>query len=184
MQEDKQRWNEKYATYPMPSHSAKILEKYIKFAQKGVALDLACGAGRNSLFMAKQDFMVDAVDISDVALSKILEHKNIKKIEADLDIYNLTKDRYQLIVNCNYLNRRLMSQMRDSLKRGGILIFETFITADGDEYHHPSNEDFLLKVNELLHVFINLDIIYYEEKDEINLRGERVKIASLVAKRT
>lgn len=184
MLDDKKRWNEKYATYPMPSSTAKIVEKYIDFANKGTALDLACGTGRNTFFMATKGFRVDAVDISDVALSKISEHKNINKIETDLDEYSLAKERYDLIVNCNYLDRRLMSQMKDALKKGGVLIFETFVTANGEEYHHPSNEDFLLKVNELLHTFIGLDIIYYEERDEINLRGERAKIASLVAKKS
>lgn len=184
MIQDKQRWNEKYATYPMPSNTAKIVEKYIDLANKGTALDLACGTGRNTFFMATKGFTVDAVDISDVALSKIPEHKNIKKIETDLDTYSLRENKYDLIVNCNYLDRRLMSQMKDALKKDGILIFETFVTATGEHYHHPSNEDFLLKINELLHTFIGLDIIYYEEKDEINLRGERAKIASLVAKKS
>lgn len=184
MQEDKQRWNEKYTNFPMPSNTAKIVEKYINLATKGQALDLACGTGRNTFFMATQDFHVDAVDISNIALSKIQDHENIKRIETDLDNYNLIKDKYDLIVNCNFLNRRLISQMKDALVKNGILIFETFIVAQGDNYHQPSNEDFLLKKNELLHSFINLDIIYYEEKDEINLRGEMVKIASLVARKS
>ena len=45
------------------------------------------------------------------------------------------------------------------------------------------NPDYLLKKNELLNAFINLDVIYYEEVNGVNLRGEKNKTASLVAKK-
>jgi len=41
----------------------------------------------------------------------------------------------------------------------------------------------LLRQNELLHAFIGLKIIYYEEKLDVNLRGEKIKVASLVARK-
>ena len=43
------------------------------------------------------------------------------------------------------------------------------------------NPDYLLKKNELLDVFGSLNIVYYEERIDTNLRGETVSIASLVA---
>ena len=45
------------------------------------------------------------------------------------------------------------------------------------------NPDYLLNPNELLNAFKDLNIIYYEEKDVINLRGEEARLASLVAKK-
>jgi hypothetical protein len=108
--------------------------------------------------------------------------QNINKIETDLDSYNLQTDRYDLIVNINYLNRRFFPQIKEALKSGAILIFETFIVAHGD-FDNPANPEYLLRVNELLHAFIGLDIIYYEERDDINLRGEKIRVASLVAKK-
>ena len=73
--------------------------------------------------------------------------------------------------------------MKDALKENGIIVFETFIVAHGDYKHETMNLDYLLRKNELLHAFIGLDIIYYEERDDVNLRGEKVKIASLVAQK-
>jgi SAM-dependent methyltransferase len=108
----------------------------------------------------------------------------IAKIESDLDKYNIAPNTYDLIVNINYLNRRLVSQMKDALKKEGILIFETFIVAHGDYDHETMNLDYLLRKNELLHSFIGLEVIYYEERDDVNLRGEKVRIASLVAKKS
>ena len=74
--------------------------------------------------------------------------------------------------------------MKEALKQGGVLVFETFIVAHGEFQMPTTNLDYLLRKNELLHLFIGLDIIYYEEKIEVNRLGERVKIASLVAKKS
>ncbi|EDZ62643.1 tellurite resistance protein TehB, putative [Sulfurimonas gotlandica GD1] len=63
------------------------------------------------------------------------------------------------------------------------MIFETFLIAHGDFKLPTMNLDYLLRKNELLHYFIGLDVIYYEERIDTNLKGERVKVASIVAKK-
>ncbi len=183
MHEDKERWNERYLDNPMPDYVTPVIEKYIAHANVGQALDIACGTGRNTHFLAEKGFDVDAVDISDYALKRIKKSPTINKIDADLDKYNIAPNKYDLIVNINYLNRRLVSQMKDGLKQGGVIIFETFIIAHGDFKIPTMNLDYLLRKNELLHSFIGLDIVYYEEYIDTNLKGERVKMASLVAKK-
>ena len=182
MLEDKQRWNIRHVEKPIRVNVEPILEKYMQNANVGYALDIACGIGRNTHFMVDKGFEVDAVDLSDYALSQVRELSVIHKIETDLDTYNLEINKYDLIVNINYLNRRLFSQIKKALKSGGILIFETFIVAHGN-FDNPENPEYLLRVNELLHAFIGFDIIYYEEIDDINLRGEKTRVASLVAKK-
>ena len=183
MIEDKQRWNKKYLENPMPQAVSPIVEKYIEHVNVGQAIDIACGTGRNTHYLSDLGFIVDAIDISDYALDKVKNSSTINKIDTDLDKYNLTPNKYDLIVNVNYLNRRLVSQMKDALRSGGVIIFETFIIAHGDFKHPTMNLDYLLRKNELLHSFIGLDVLYYEEKIDTNLKGERVKIASLVAKK-
>ncbi len=183
MIEDKERWNVRHVTKPMKYTVSPILEKYISHARVGNVLDLACGTGRNTHFLEKLGFKVDAVDLSDYALSCVKDSKNITKIEVDLDSYDLKKASYDLIVNTNYLNRRLMAQMSDSLVDGGVIVFETFIVAHDKPEQGSMNPEYLLAKNELLNVFRDLDIIYYEERDDINMRGERVTVASLVAKK-
>jgi len=182
MLEDKERWNKRHVEKPMRHNVEAIIEKYIDTATVGNALDIACGTGRNTHYLAEKGFMVDAVDLSDYALSQVKEASTIKKIEADLDSYNLKFNKYNLIVNINYINRRFFVQIKEALKSGGIVIFETFIVAHGD-FNNPVNREFLLRKNELLHAFIGLDILYYEERDEVNLRGEKIRVASLVARK-
>jgi SAM-dependent methyltransferase len=183
MIEDKQRWNEKYLEKPKQENVSAIVEKYIDTANIGQAIDIACGTGRNTHFLALKGFEVDAVDISDVALKEIKKTPNIKKIDADFDKYNITPNKYDLIVNINYLNRRIVSQMKDGLKQGGVIIFETFLIAHGDFKIPTMNLDYLLRKNELLHFFIGMNVIYYEERIDTNMKGERVKVASIVAKK-
>ena len=184
MLDDKQRWNEKYLTCPMPSSVAAIVARYLASAPVGHALDIACGTGRHTRYLAEHGFSVDAVDYSDYALSQIAEDPKITKIEADLDHYRIEAGRYDLIVNCNYLDRSMYSDIEAGLKPGGVLIFETFIDARGEaEYHQPSNPDFVLRRNELPEVFAALETLHYDEREDVNLRGERVRVASFVGRK-
>ena len=183
MIEDKIRWNEKYSEKQASKEVSPLVQKYIEQVNVGQAIDVACGMGKNTHFLADLGFCVDAVDISDVALKSLKNSATINKIETDLDSYNLTPNKYDLIVNMNYLNRRLVSQMKESLRSGGVVIFETFMIAHGDFKLPTTNLDFLLRKNELLHSFIGLNVIYYEEKIQTNQNGERVKVASIVAKK-
>ncbi len=183
MQNDKIRWNKKYDTLPMPTHVSKVLKHYVSHATPGDALDIACGQGRNTVFLAEQGFHVDAVDISEVALSYLEDVDRVRTVCADLDTYEFTKT-YDLIVNINYLDRALIPKIKSALKPEGMVIFETFVEAEGRGFHQPSNADYLLHVNELLEMFREFEILCYEEKIDKNLRGENVKIASLVAKKS
>jgi tellurite methyltransferase len=68
---DRERWNQRYRDGAYDFRPADWLlahSSWLKPATEGVrALDLACGAGRNSLHLASLGYAVDAWDISDVA---------------------------------------------------------------------------------------------------------------------
>jgi tellurite methyltransferase len=147
----------------------------------GTHWDIGAGNGRNSLFLAEQGFVVDAVDISDVGLSLFAgRHPNARGLCADLDTFDLPRDRYGLIINIKYLNRRLFPQIRDGLVAGGVLIFETFLETSDQRVRQPSCRDHVLRKNELLHAFLSLQIIFYQEA--LNTHGpEPGCLASLVA---
>lgn len=183
MTEDKVRWNKKYLSLPIAGDATSVVKEYLTYANVGRALDIACGTGRNTHYAAEHGFWVDAVDISDYALAQILPSEKIQTIEADLDSYRIEEDTYDLIINCNYLDRRLFPGIKAGLKLGGLLIFETFVEAEGEGFAQPVNPDFLLRKNELRESFEELDIIKYDEYVSENAKGEKVSIASLVAKK-
>ncbi len=184
MLEDKQRWNEKYRTMPMPSGVAAVVARFAPLAVTGRGLDIACGTGRHTHYLADLGFEMDAVDYSDYALAQLRDDAKIRRIEADLDSYDLEPGRYDLIVNCNYLDRRMYASIEAALKAEGILIFETFLDAAGEAgYHQPSSPDFVLRSGELPEVFGALEPLHYDEREEVNLRGEKVRVATFVGRK-
>ncbi|OGR57704.1 MAG: hypothetical protein A3J80_00060 [Desulfobacula sp. RIFOXYB2_FULL_45_6] len=154
---DREKWDLRYredSGDPVPTF---IVERYVSLASCGKALDIACGNGRNSLFLAEKGFRVEAVDISCVAIDRLAGlHPGITARCLDLDTWEIRENEYDLIVNIRFLDRRLFPMIMAGLKLGGILIFESFVNEEGDR--------FCLKKKELQQAFSDLDIVYYEEK--------------------
>ena len=183
MQSDRRKWNEKYLKKTYSTRPAALVKKFQILAPRGRALDIACGNGRNALFLAEQGFTVDAVDISEVALAELAgRHPGVRAICMDLDRFDIPAERYRLIVNSRYLNRRLYPYIQEGLIPGGVLIFETYIEGPAAGAHGPSCRDYLLRDNELLHVFFSLQVLFYEEKIH-GRHGEQRRMASLVARK-
>ena len=65
--------------------------------------------------------------------------------------------------------------IRDGLKTGGVLVFESFMDRGKDEY--------CLKQNELLRAFQDFRIVYYEEK-KADHSEKFDQVASIVAIKT
>lgn len=147
-QADKTRWNEKYLDNKIPNEPISLVEEYAHFSKGKQALDLACGMGRHSKYLAKKGFHVDALDISSVAISQLEDIVNIHPKEVDFDTYTLKENSYDLIVCTYYLERKLFPQITAALKPSGIVIFETFLYNEENE-RAPSNPDFILKEGEL-----------------------------------
>lgn len=119
------------------------------------ALDLACGSGRHTLFLAEHGFEVDAVDISTVALDAlrlVAPADRVTIIEADLDTFVLANRTYDLIVKTNFLDRALIERAKTALTSGGVMIVETYM-ADARNERADANPDFLLADKELLTIF-------------------------------
>lgn len=181
--EDQIRWNKKYLNnHPINHEPIDLVKYYYLMAHSGDALDIACGMGRHSKFLAQNSFYVDALDISPVALKTIKDLPNITTHHVDLDDLHIEDEVYELIVCTYYLNRNIFESIQNGLKNEAILIYETFVDHP-DNTKVPSNKEFLLQPNELREAFSELEIIYYDEWwDETEL-GEKALKASLVAKK-
>ena len=163
---------------------SRLLVDFLPVLQKGRALDLACGEGRNAIYLAREGFDVDAIDISDVALDKgriAAGGLKIHFISADLEAFQIPENSYDLIINFNYLQRSLSPNIKRGLKIGGYVLFETY-TLEQQRFGPPRNPEFLLKPNELLTMFRDLHIVYYRE-GVVEEGGRKKGIASLVGKK-
>jgi 2-polyprenyl-3-methyl-5-hydroxy-6-metoxy-1,4-benzoquinol methylase len=128
-------------------------------------LDLACGGGRHSLYLAELGYSVIAVD-QDVSKLTSIASAQISTEEWDLELqmWPLEGRQFEGIVVTNYLYRPHLDQLPKMLSPGGVLIYETF--AQGNEaFGKPSNPNFLLKTGELLALAASHDlkIIAYED---------------------
>jgi 2-polyprenyl-3-methyl-5-hydroxy-6-metoxy-1,4-benzoquinol methylase len=122
-----------------------------------MALDIACGEGRNSIFLAHGGFLVTAVDISDRGIEKgrrrmVSEGVTIDFRVVDLEGYEIA-ERYDLIVNINFLQRDLIPKYVAALNHGGVLLFETIL--DGPKLPGVHTKNYLLQPGELYRLFSN-----------------------------
>ncbi|HHP7234442.1 MAG TPA: class I SAM-dependent methyltransferase [Desulfobacterales bacterium] len=180
MHPDRRKWNRKYRDGLGRSAPAAIVKSYCRYATAGLALDIAAGNGRNALYLARQGFTIEALDISEEGLRKFAgKHPRVRCACVDLEHYRPLPSRYNLVINIKYLNRRLMPYLSDALRSGGLLIFETFLKSTRPP-RKPFCEDHLLHSNELLHVFPDMQILYYRERTSA-APGEPYPLASLVA---
>lgn len=187
-EKDKIKWNKKYKDLPKLLEKRDPCEKLIKFiekAKKGKALDVACGSGRNSIFMANNGFNVDALDISSVALDNLkkLEDPNINPTLVDLDDYEFKKDFYNLIIKTNFLDKEIIYKLKESLKKDGLIIIETYME-DSENEKKDSNPDYLLKKDELKTFFKDgYEILDYDEFFNETYELYRMKKQSIVVKK-
>ena len=183
MRQDHIKWNQKYRKESYSTEAASIVKKFYQLAPGKKALDIAAGNGRNSVLLTQKGFSVDAVDISEVGLRKFASrYPNISAICADLDQFEIAPAHYDLIVNVKFLNRRLFPYIQEGLKPGGVVIFDTLLGTASIKGTTEHCRDYLLRVNELLHAFLTMRIIYYREARDTG-KNHSDEMATLVAVR-
>ena len=131
----------------------------------GTVLDLACGRGRNVRWLAERGWQVEAVDRDKDALASLQGLPNVTTLQADLEgaPWPYADRRFDAIIVCRYLHRPLFKAISSCLSENGMLLYETFMCGH-EQFGRPSNPDFLLQPDELLHVFSpELQIIAFEQ---------------------
>jgi SAM-dependent methyltransferase len=188
-QADRERWDERYrdGAYAGRTEPSALLAQWIDRIPPGRALDVACGAGRNALFLAARGFEVDAVDISAVALDRgralaRAAGLQVNWIEQDLDEPLALGADYALVVVARYVNLPLIRQLADKLGPGGFLVCEEHLVTTA-EVIGPSNPAFRVRPGELREVAGGLQIRFMQEGIIEEPDGRPAALARLVAER-
>ena len=166
-------------------HTAKhspLLSKYITQLKQAVKdcdapiLDLACGTGRNGLFLASYGLPVVFADRNAESLAQIApslpENSRLWQIDFEAsDDDPLAAQQFSAIIVYRYLHRPLFEAIKKAIKPNGLIIYETFTTKQA-AIGRPKNPNFLLQAKELPSQFTDWHIIeQFEglvEKSEIS----------------
>ena len=121
----------------------------------GRALDVACGRGRHTLFLAERGWSVRAVDRDSGLVAALRAEAATRGLSLRAEVLDLEagdaelgREACDLIVVIHYLHRPLFPALIQALASGGVLLYETF-TVDQARRGKPTNPDFLLQHGEL-----------------------------------
>lgn len=163
---------------PLLVHAASRL-------QSGKALDLACGAGRNSLWLAEHGWSVTAVDGSASAITTLRDRAHEKGLQVDARVADLQRDEFliepaawDLVAVCYYLQRDLIEPAKSGVKPGGTILTIVHITENGEQ---PTQSR--LAPGELADYFRGWEILHSYEGKPTDPAHRRA-VAELVARRT
>ncbi|HUS04821.1 MAG TPA: methyltransferase domain-containing protein [Bryobacteraceae bacterium] len=166
-------WDERYKQEKdIPREPEPLLVEWVRSVAPGHALDLACGAGRNSIFLAANGWTVDAIDSSSAGLhllKKRSEGLPVRTHLADLEYYDLPPETYDLVCNFHYLQRSLFPRIASSLKSGGVFL-AVISMQDSDPGIKPMNPEYLLAPGELPKHFPEWVILRWEKRKAVGSR--------------
>jgi SAM-dependent methyltransferase len=133
---DRQRWDFRYrdGAYSARYWPAVYLKQLVDagvIAGTGRALDVACGRGRNSLFLADQGYCVDAVDVAPVAIAQGANLALNLGMRINWQCWDLAHVRapfkmraYSLIVMIRFVAPELFPHLLQGLDADGLLVIE------------------------------------------------------------
>jgi tellurite methyltransferase len=182
-------WNKRYrlrehAASDLESPPTPLLMEAAKALTPGKALDLACGAGRNALWLAEKGWDVTAVDGASEAIEILRARAVDRGIEVEAILADLEKGEFDiydshwdLIADCYYLQRNLFEPAKRGVTPGGILISIVHISEIG-QVQSPHS----LRPGELEEFFKGWEILHYHE-GMANDMPHRRAVAEIVARR-
>jgi len=128
----------------------------------GRALDLACGSGRNALWLAWLGWEVTAVDRSPEAMRRLNDeasrrnlHVNAETADLETAGFTIQPAYWDLIVCCLYLQRDLFEPIKRGVKPGGSIIAAVLVS----EQEKP----FRAAPGELRSYFTDWEILHFTE---------------------
>lgn len=197
-QTDKDRWDARYRSgaYQARRHPSALLAYWLERLEftsaPGKAVDIACGAGRNSLYLARRGWRVDAIDISAVALERLrtvaeAENLSINCVERDLEptagtLGGLEGAHYDLAVMMRYTDTVLTEALTRAIVPGGYLIAEMHLQTS-EPVAGPSRPRFRVATGALRRAAAALHVIHSYEGRVTDPDGRTVALAQLVGRR-
>lgn len=153
------------------------------------ALDVACGRGRNALYLARRGFQVTGLDRDGEGLSAARADAEARGLAVDLREADLEADgatlpeaAFGLVCVFYFLHRPLLPAIAGAVRPGGFLVYETFLIDGHTRWGTPGRKEFALDHNELLDAFrpgpagAGFRVHLYRERVNERARSARAQI--------
>lgn len=165
----------------------EVIDRIEKEVPKGEfsAIDIACGSGRDAIYLSGRGWNVVGVDNVELRLNKLKEVSQREKcavttlcldLEPDIaldlgtnepdweglrsKLLSVCPGGYNLVHVARYLHRPLMPILRDLVKSGGFVVYHTFMVPS---LGRPRRPRFLLNPSELVEIFADFKVIEFRE---------------------
>lgn len=161
-----------------------FLEDCLPSLRPGRSIELACGGGREAIFLAGSGWEVSAIDVLDDGLQRArimadrhLDPEDVARImwiQRDLESEGIPEGTWDLATSFFFLDRDLLRSLPSAVNCGGSVILETFLEEHAAVFGKPKSKDRLLKSGELPGLFPGAEIVRYEEgpfRNRITARG-------------
>jgi SAM-dependent methyltransferase len=150
-----------------------LIERFVHelMAEHGIiskrGLEIACGSGRDLVYLGMNGWQMTGVDVQPAAVARaqalassqhVTITTQVRDLETGADPFaDFTDGCFELISVARYLYRPLFPVIKRLLKKGGVIVYHTFMVGS-EAFGSPKNPNFLLKVGELATVFSGADI--------------------------
>ena len=175
MRDDIKRWEEKYQhrrNIRDLKPDRDLLHSLHYFPARGIALDVACGLGDDSIALLDHGLEVIAIDGSLTALKLARQRlsqssgvplQRYSALVCDLNKLHIDARQYAAIIMLRYLDFSLLKRLQTALKPRGLFFYKTF-----NQHHlndHPGfNPNFVLRDGDLQQAFHNFEILKLVER--------------------
>jgi SAM-dependent methyltransferase len=123
-------WDKKYRSCESGEEVAPtiLVQEISAKLAPGIAIDLACGAGRNALYLAEKGWQVTAVDGSQKAVELVRLRSAARGLRVHTAVADLTaadfavpQDAFDLVLIAYYLRRDLFAKAKAAVRPGGVI---------------------------------------------------------------
>ncbi|WP_114326992.1 class I SAM-dependent methyltransferase [Candidatus Colwellia aromaticivorans] len=177
-----------------------LISKYLKQLEnlntdkQNTVLDLACGSGRNGLYLIENGISVTFADVNSAAIEQVQQHASLvnNKQQASFWLTDFEEEgetplvgkSFAAIIVFRYLHRPLFKQIKQAILPNGLIIYETFTTEQA-QFGRPKKANFLLKAGELADIFSDWQILHSFEGiiESANASNQKQAIAQIVARK-
>jgi SAM-dependent methyltransferase len=173
---ERERWNQKYRERPgtwldPDPFLAWAFSEYIQplFPRSGSALDLAGGAGRHAIWLAKQGWDVTLIDLSETGVELARQNAgplapHIHLVIDDLTQFRASQTQFDVVMGFFYLEREIFPEIVKAVRPGGVLLYKTYTTDQLKLPGGPKDASHLLAPGELLRLVSGMRVLHYCEK--------------------